>query len=116
MPRPDKPINPGRLDDEVSSSRAHAWTKYGETSGEAARGAPSEIEITVDDLTVADEHTPEPLSKFDQRGTSARVEWEDGNPVQPKRVRYEEEWHSVRSVDDRTYRRADTMEIVEVPL
>lgn len=125
MPRPDKPINSGgRLDGPASSSRGTTWTKHGGPEGlEGFRGAPSSIEVTVDDITIVEE--PEapttdeapvgdaeptaPLSKWDQRGTAAHIPVEDPVPAAEPVM----EWVVLRTIEDRTYHRTDAL--TEVP-
>lgn len=123
MPRPDKPINSrGRLDEATSPSRAASWTKHGgpETLG-GFRGAPSSIEVTVDDITIVDppvEAITEP-SKWEQRGTAAQIPATAGQPVDPQpRVPVREpvtEWVVLRTIDGRTYRRTDALTVVSDP-
>ncbi len=113
MPRSDKPINPtGRLDDPVSSSRAVRWTKYGgiETA-DGVRGAPTTVEVTVDDITVIDEAPPTP-SKWEQRGASAQIAAD--SPSKPA-VEPEKVWVVDRVIEGRTYRRTDALVAVELP-
>lgn len=120
MPRPDKPINSrGRLEDDTSSSRAHSWTKHGgpETTG-GFRGAPSTIEVTVDDLTIIDP-PPEALSqpsKWDSRGTAAQLPVTANVPDEPQPIGPVEEpvreWVVLRSIEDRTYRRTDALTVI----
>ncbi|MGI9666891.1 MAG: hypothetical protein ACR2N2_07320 [Acidimicrobiia bacterium] len=109
MPRPDKQISPGRLDGEASSMRSYSWTKHDAEPGT------SEIEIAVDDRTPTQPQS-EPVSKYEARGTAAHIVYDDTEPVQTPRVRYEEEWSMDRSIDGRTYRRSDSMTVVEVPI
>lgn len=114
MPRPDKPINSrGRLDDPMSPSRAVRWTKHGgPESLEGYRGAPSPIEIEVDDVTIIDPGPDigEP-SKWEQRGTSAHIPTTEAQPAVQRR----KEWVVVRTVEGRTYRRTDALTAVEEP-
>jgi len=53
VPRPDKRIVPGPdLNAPTTASRANSWTKYGGPETIDGRGAPSQIEVTVDEITV----------------------------------------------------------------
>ena len=85
------------------------------------RGAPSTIEVTVDEITVVDEPTPAPdataadTSKYQSRGTAAHIVYSDAAP-QPPTMRFEEQWSTDRSIEGRTYRRIDTMTRVAVPI
>ena len=113
MPRPDKPINSrGRLDDDVSSSRAHSWTKHGgPESVDGFRGAPSSsVEVTVDDITIIDDGPAAQVSKWDQRATAAHIPLDD--PITP-RAEPEREWVVLRTIEGRTYRRTDALTVVE---
>ena len=122
MPRPNKPINPGRLDGEVSSSRPYSWSKHNSEPGSSeTRGASSSIEVRVDDITIVDDvdtdeaPAPPDATKYQSRGTAAHLIYEDG-VLQPAKVRFEEQWSTDRSIEGRTYRRVDTMTRVEIPL
>ena len=122
MPRPSKPINPGRLDGDVTSARPHTWTKHSSEPGSSeVRGAPSSIEVTVDEITIVEEATSEPedaatdASKYQSRGTAAHIVYSDAAP-QPPTMRFEEQWSTDRSIEGRTYRRIDTMTRVAVPI
>ena len=122
MPRPNKPIDPGRLDGEVSSARPHSWSKHNSEPGSSEmRGAPSSIEVTVDDITIIDDVDTHEVSespdatKYQSRGTAAHLLYED-EELQPAKVRFEEQWSTDRSIEGRTYRRVDTMTRVEIPL
>lgn len=114
MPRPDKEINPGRLDGPVSPSRAQSWTKYGgpETAG-GHRGAPSTVEVTVDDITVT-ELPDEPESKYTTRGTAAHGIGLPEDVLKKGRVEFVREWIIDRTVEGRIYRRADNLVMVEL--
>jgi hypothetical protein len=119
MPRPDKEINPGRLDGPVSPSRSHSWSKYG-VNGGSHRGAPSaledtddEIALTVDDITVV-VHSDDAPSKYSQRGAAAYGAGLPDNDVAPSPVVLVTEWVTNRQVTDRTYRRSDELITVEV--
>jgi hypothetical protein len=114
MPRPDKDINPGRLDGPVSPSRSQSWTKYGgpETAG-GHRGVPSTVEVTVDDITVT-EHPDELQSKYTTRGTAAHGIGLPEEVLKKNRVEYVREWVVDRTVEGRIYRRADRLVMVEL--
>jgi hypothetical protein len=114
MPRPDKEINPGRLDGPASSSRSHSWTKYGGAeTAEPERGAPSTVEVTVDDITVIG--TSEDVeTKYTTRGTAAHGIGIPDEKLQKKRVEFVREWVIDRKVEGRTYWRTDTLVMVEL--
>jgi hypothetical protein len=113
MPRPDKPITPGRLDSEAPSSRAHRWSKHGgPETVEGQRGAPSAVDIVVDDITVSVSDQPEADSKYAQRASSAHV---PDLEVAPKRAEPIHEWVVDRSIDGRAYRRTDALIDIKVP-
>jgi len=113
MPRPDKQINPVRVDDSDSSSRSRVWTKYGGAETvEGHSGAPSSaesvvVEVTVDDITVTD-YPDASDSKYTTRGTSAHG---FGVPDEftAKRVELVTEWVIDRTIEGRTYRRTDSL-------
>ncbi len=118
MTRPDKRISPGRehgqLDGPVSSPRAHTWTKYGgPETVEGRGGSPDTVEVTVDDVTII-EREGETASKYMSRGTSAHgIHVPDaGHP--PRRVSFVKEWIVARTIEGRTYRRSDTLVMVEL--
>jgi hypothetical protein len=118
MPRPNKRIIPGRehgqLDGPVSSARAHTWTKYGGPETVEGRGdSPNTVEVTVDDVTVI-EYEGETASKYVTRGTSAHgIDVPDaGHPPRP--VSFVKEWIVARTIEGRTYRRSDTLEMIEL--
>ena len=121
MPRPNKPINRGRLDDEVSPARAHTWTKHSSEPGASETlGDPSDIEVKVDDIIIIGGNRStapdsDVESKYHSRGTAAHLHYGEDIP-QAAKVRYEEEWSMERWIDDRTYHRIDTMTRVEVPI
>ena len=85
------------------------------------RGAPSSIEVTVDEITVVEDQALEPdvaasdSSKYQSRGTAAHIVYSDEAP-QPPTMRFEEQWSTDRSIEGRTYRRIDTMTRVAVPI
>lgn len=116
MPRPDKPINPGPLSGPASSSRSHAWSKHGDTAASGYRGAPTEIEVEVEDLVITTDSTvpdlSEELSKFDKRGTAAHVVYDKDLEPRPM-VELVPDWTVERSIDGRIYLRTDTMKLVE---
>ncbi len=124
MPRPDKDINPGRLDGPIAPSRAESWTKYGgpETAG-GHRGAPSDldhdvvdpdvVEVTIDDITVT-QHPDEPQSKYMTRSTSAHGIGAPEVETKAKPTLIAREWVVDRIVEGRTYRRTDKLIIVEL--
>ena len=114
MPRPDKPIRPGRLDDPVSPSRSHSWTKHGGPGGQNGfRAAPSDIEIEVDDITVVQDPdaVPQP-TKYDSRASTAHVAYDDY--VETPVFEVEKHWTVTRSIDGRIYTRSDAATFVEI--
>ena len=117
MPRPDKQINSrGPLDAPTSSSRAETWTKHGgPETAEGFRGAPTSIEMTVDDLTVVDdrEMVDTAPSKWEQRGTAAHMPMPESAPADVRRIITE--WVVQREIDGRTYRRTDALTVVDDP-
>lgn len=114
MPRPNKPINPGNLDAPAPSSRSHSWTKYGAAGG-AGSFSPeaTDVEITVEDITVIQEETEEGVSKYHQRGTSAHIDY-DSDYVPTPVFEVEKRWTVVRNIDGRSYTRADEAIFVEI--
>ncbi|MDJ0790618.1 MAG: hypothetical protein QNJ71_01860 [Acidimicrobiia bacterium] len=114
MPRPDKPINPGRLNDPVASSRAHAWTKHGGPGGQTGfEDTPEEIEVEVDDLIIVHDGTVEQSSKWAQRSTAAHIDY--GQEYVPTPVfEVEKQWTVARTVEGRTYTRSDSATYVEI--
>lgn len=113
MPRPDKNIRPGQLDEPVSSARSHSWTKYGgPETVEGHKGGQGSVEVTVDDITVT-EHGGKFESKYTTRGTSAHgmgvVDDVDSPPVEVVR-----KWIVDRTVEGRTYRRTDRLVMIEL--
>jgi len=114
MPRPDKKINPGRLDGPIASARSNSWSKYGEIeTAESRSESTSVIEVVVDDITVtqtSDEHD----SKFTTRGTSAHGVGLPEEVLKKPRVEHVREWVIDRTVEARTYRRVDTLVMVEL--
>ena len=115
MPRPDKPIRPGRLNDPVSPSRSHAWTKHGGPGGQNGfRGAPSDLEIEVDDITVLQESDELPeLTKYDSRASAAHLDY-DEDYVETPVFEVERHWTVTRSIDGRMYTRSDAATYVEI--
>jgi hypothetical protein len=114
MPRPDKEINPGRLDGPISPSRSQSWTKYsGAETVEGNRGASNAVEITVDDITVT-EVPDERDSKYETRGTSAHGIGLPEDKLKASRIEYVKEWVVDRTVEDRIYRRSDKLIMVEL--
>ena len=126
-PRPSKSINPGSdggsLDAPSSRPRAHVWTKYSEAGG----GQPSELEVTIDDLTFVDDaeagSATEPdtagFSKYAQRSmpghakvvAAAEATPEGAIDEVPKRL--VKDWVSTTTVEGRIYRRTDAATMVE---
>jgi hypothetical protein len=114
MPRPDKEINPGRLDGPISPARSSAWTKYGEAETADSRvESPNTIEIVVDDITVT-QSSDELDSKYTTRGTSAHGIGLPEEMLKKPRVEYVREWVIDRTVEGRTYRRVDKLVMVEL--
>jgi len=124
MPRPDRGSEAGSDDgpidepivEPVAATRVRSWTKYGgpETVG-GHRGSSSAVEVTVDDITIV-ERADEAESKYTTRGTSAHGV---GTPDVGRRVGVEPpmtEWRVIRTIDDRTYRRVDTLVTVSASL
>jgi hypothetical protein len=114
MPRPDKEINPAGLDGPVSSSRSQSWTKHGgpETVG-GHRGAPGNVEVTVDDVTVT-EHPDDVQSKYTTRGTAAHGIGLSEEALKKDRVEFVREWIIDRTIEGRIYRRADKLVMAEL--
>lgn len=121
MPRPDKEINPGRLDGPASSSRTDTWTKYdGPETAESHRGVPSSIEediveVTVDDITVT-EQADDLESKYTARGTAAHGIGISEEDLVRKPVEFVREWIIDRRVEGRTYHRTDTLVMIQLDL
>lgn len=114
MPRPDKEINPGQLDESVSAPRTHSWTKYGGAeTAEGHRGTPTTVEVTVDDLTVT-EVPDDAESKYTTRGTAAHGVGLPEETLAKNRVEVVREWVIDRTVEGRTYRRTDKLVQVEL--
>lgn len=114
MPRPDKKINSGRLDGQVSPARTSAWTKYGEAETVEGRvESPSTFEIVVDDITVT-QSLDELDSKYTTRGTAAHGVGLPEETLKKPRVEFVREWVIDRTVEDRTYRRVDKLVMVEL--
>ncbi len=114
MPRPDKEINPGRLDGPISPARSSAWTKYGEVERADSRvETPDTIEIVVDDITVT-QSSDDLDSKYTTRGSSAHGIGLPEETLKKPRVEYVREWVIDRTVEDRTYRRVDKLVMVEL--
>jgi len=115
VPRPDKRIVPGpNLNAPTSASRSASWTKYGGPETVDGRGAPSQVEVTIDDITIVDTAVDEDVSKWDLRGTSAHVpEVEEAEPLRTI-TEIRKEWDVDRRIVGRTYRRTDTAMFVEV--
>jgi hypothetical protein len=115
VPRPDKRIVPGPdLNAPTAASRANSWTKYGGHETIDGRGAPSQVEVTVDDITVVGPAVDEEVSKWDLRGTSAHLpEVEETEPTRTV-TEIRKEWNVDRRIEGRTYRRTDTAMFVEV--
>jgi hypothetical protein len=116
MPRPNKPIQSGRLDDPLSPSRSHAWTKHGGPGGRGSyRSEPSEVEVTVDDVTIVQDVDPAPTSKYEQRSSAAHIDYGDEH-VPPPRFEVEKQWTSTRTIEGRIYTRSDAASFVEIKL
>ena len=114
MPRPDKEINPGRLDGPISPARSYSWTKYGETETVESRlDSPDTVEVAVDDITVT-QSSGEPASKYMARGTSAHGIGLPEETPNTSRTEYAREWVIDRTVEGRTYRRVDKLVMVEL--
>ena len=114
MPRPDKEINPGRLDGPVPSSRAKSWTKYdGAETVDGPRGAPSTVEVTVDDITVA-EIPDVGASKYTKRSTASHDTGLPDDDITKPRVKVVQEWLVERTIEKRIYHRTDRLVKVEL--
>jgi hypothetical protein len=113
MPRPDKPITPGRLDGDASSSRAHRWSKHGgPETADVDRAAPSTLDVVVDDITVSTSDQSDDESKYAQRASSAHV---PDLEVVPDHVEPMYEWVVDRAIEGRIYRRTDALIDIKVP-
>jgi hypothetical protein len=114
MPRPDKEINPGQLDGHADPARSQSWTKYGGAETvDSQRGAPGAVEVTVDDITVT-EVPDDAESKYTIRGTVAHGIGLPEEMLAKGRVEFVREWTVDRTVEGRTYRRADKLVMVEL--
>lgn len=114
MPRPNKPINPGRLDAPSRSSRSHSWTKYGSPGGAGSFSSdPADVEITVEDITVIQSEPGDSGSKWQTRTTAAHLDFE-GDYVETPVFETEKQWTVVRNITDRTYTRSDDAVFVEI--
>ena len=114
MPRPDKEINPGRLDGPISASRRYSWTKYGEAETADSSLDPADtVEITVDDITVT-QSSNELSSKYVTRGTAAHGTGMPEPEFKRPASEYVKEWVVDRTVEGRTYRRVDRQIMVEL--
>ena len=120
MPRPDKEINPGRLDGPVSSGRSEVWTKYGGAETvEGHRSPPSStesvvVEVTVDDITVTD-YPDDSDTKYTTRSTAAHGIG-IADDLKEKPVEFVDEWVVNRSIEGRTYHRTDTLVRVQLDI
>jgi hypothetical protein len=113
MPRPDKPITPGRLDSDISSSRAHRWSKRGgPETVEDQSDPPSVVDIVVDDITVSVSGQADDESKYSQRASSAHI---PDLEVVPERAEPIYKWVVDRSIEGRVYRRTDALIDIKVP-
>lgn len=111
MPRPDKEINPGRLDGPVPSSRAESWTKYdGAETVDGSRGASSTVEVTVDDITVAEVDA----SKYTSRSTASHDIGPPDDGITKPRTEPVQEWVVERTIEDRKYHRTDRLVMAEL--
>jgi hypothetical protein len=114
MPRPDKEINPGRLDGPESRPSRESWTKYGgPETADAHRGSSGTVEVTVDDITVT-ERPDDSGSKYTTRGTAAHGVGLSEEVLKKDRVEFVREWVIDRTVEGRTYRRTDKLIMVEL--
>lgn len=110
MPRPNKPINPGRLEEPVASSRGSTWAKHKgpehaaqfEPDGAILIDAVTQETVAHIDLTVE----PESASVVEVVPEVLDVQTPQ-KPAAPVRYR----WESERSIEGRLYRRTD----VKVP-
>lgn len=122
MPRPNKPINPGKtpgyLDEPASSSRSHSWSKH--SSPSSATEAPDRVEVTVDDVTIVTTPPEGPTGKYEQRGMAGHAGALDVPPdeavVPGPRTRQVKRWVVDRTVDGRAYRRTDAAYFVDEPI
>lgn len=114
MPRPDKSIDPGRLDGTPPSSRAHSWTKYGDAETvDGPRGAPSTVEVTVDDITVAELPDVE-ATKYTTRSTASHDVGTPDDGITKARIKVVQEWVVDRTIEERTYHRTDKLVMVKL--
>ncbi len=118
MPHSGKKINQGSLDEPTSPSRSQTWTKHGgPETVEGHRGGPSDIEVSVDDVTIT-HHIEETISKYTVRGTSAHIGEAPDEAIDevivvshPDVVR---EWVVDRRVEGRAYHRTDRLVMVDL--
>ncbi len=114
MPRPNKPIDPGRLDAVAPSSRSHSWTKYGAPGGAGSFAEEeTDVEVTIDDITVVESEPEGATSKYQVRASSAHIDYEDEYVPTPV-FEVEKQWTVVRNIDGRTYTRTDDAVFVEI--
>jgi hypothetical protein len=114
MPRPDKDIDPGRLDGTLPSSRSHSWTKYGDAETvDGPRGAPSTVEVTVDDITVA-ELPDVAATKYTTRDTASHDVGPPDDGITKPRIEVVQEWVVHRTIEERIYHRTDRLVMVEL--
>lgn len=126
MPRPDKPINSGAsLDGPTTSLRPQTWTKHGvmestdppqdDTGADVAMAGESSVqaetvEVAVDDVTVVHRMPDAIPSKYAGRMSAAHLYTDAPADPMPEP---ETEWVVERSIEGRTYRRIDTLTIVD---
>lgn len=114
VPRPNKPINPGRLDAPSPSSRSHSWTKYGAPGGAGSfKDEEAEVEVTIDDITVIQSEPEDATSKYQVRASAAHIDYQDEYVPTPV-FEVEKQWTVVRNIDGRTYTRTDDAVFVEI--
>lgn len=114
MPRPNKPINSGSRDAPTAPSRSHSWTKYGAPGGAGSFSPePTDVEITVEDITVIQSESDSADSKYQVRGTAAHIDYETDYVPTPV-FEVEKRWTVVRNINGRTFTRADDAVFVEI--
>lgn len=114
MPRPDKQISHGKLDDPVSPSRSHSWSKYGEpVMTDEQHDTSSVLEVRVDDVTII-ETVDESASKYEARATATHEIGVPASAEAAPSVAIVREWFIDRKIDGRTYSRTDRLVTVEL--
>ncbi len=104
MPRADKPISSGRLNDPVSPSRGHGWAKYSDP------GASNEF--VPDPGILLDPLTQESVDLVVDLAEPEAPKVAVATPEAPPAIQVYE-WTTVRSIEGRTYMRMDERHRVE---